>query len=59
MDRYTVESFFEKFDVVGVGSADGDSQRHTVGVSEHRAFGAQFSAISGILARIFPHPEAT
>lgn len=57
-DCNAIESGPEQFDVVGVGTADRDSQRNAAGVSEYRTLGSQFATIGRIFASIFPHPEA-
>ena len=59
MNWNAVESGFEKFDVVSVGTTDLNSQGNTTCVSEHRSLGSQFAAIGRVFACIFPHPEAS
>lgn len=44
---------------MGVRATDDDAQRDATGIGEHRTLGSKLTAIGGILARIFPHPEAT
>jgi hypothetical protein len=58
VDRNAIKGGFKKFDIVGVGSADFDSQRNAASVSEHRPLGSQLAAIGRIFACIFPRPEA-
>lgn len=58
VDGNAIESGLKKLDVVRVRAADFDAQRNAASVGEHRAFRTQLTAIGGVLARIFPHPEA-
>lgn len=58
VDGHAIESGLDKLDVVRVRAADFDAQRNAASVGEHRAFRTQLTAIGGVLARIFPHPEA-
>ena len=53
-----IKGGFKKFDIVGVGPADLDSQGNSASVSEYRTLGSQFAPIRRVSACIFPRPEA-
>lgn len=58
LNRNAVESLCEQFYIVGVGTADFDTQRNTTGISENRPLGTQLAAIGRVFAGFFPRPEA-
>ncbi len=59
LDRNGIERRLKKLDVVRVGAAHLNAQRHAVSVGEHRPLGSQFTAIGRVFPGFFPHPEAT
>jgi hypothetical protein len=59
LDRNTVERRFQEFDVVRVGAAYFNTERHTATVSEHRPLGSQLATIGRVFPGFFPHPVAT
>jgi len=58
LDRNAVKGRLKKFDVMRVGSAHLNAQRHAVSIGEHRSLGSQFTAIGRVFPSFFPHPEA-
>jgi len=53
-----IEGCLKQFDVVGVGAAYLDAQRHAVSIGEHRPLGSQFTTIGRVFSGFFPRPEA-
>ena len=58
-DRNAVEGRLKKLDVVRIGAAHLNAQRHAASIGEHRPFGSQFATIGRVFAGFFPLPEAT